>query len=90
MAKILRRRPSSPSCAPPPAPSAPPSGAKQPAGITPVQAAALDHLERSGGRGWVLAALGDYEPVCVPWRVWRGWLATGVRSVPPLMLMAAG
>ena len=70
--------------------TAPEDGAKPPAGITPAQAAALDHLERSGGRGWILAALGDYEPVRVPWRVWRGWLAAGVRSVPPLMLMAAG
>jgi len=68
----------------------PENGAKPGPGITPTQAAALDHLERSGGRGWVLAALGDYEPVRVPWRVWRGWLASGLRSVPPLMLIAAG
>ena len=72
---------------------APADDAALPAGITPKQAEMLDGWEQQGGRGWVLARLSGKQgevTALIPWRVWRGWLEKGVRSVPPLMLAAAG
>jgi len=71
-----------------------PAGQKlPPAGITPAQAATLDACEREGGRGWILARLTGPQgqvTALVPWRVWRGWLLAGLRSVPPEWLAGAG
>lgn len=73
--------------------TAPPDGAKLPAGITPIQAATLDTWERQGGRGWVLARLSGSRgevTALIPWQTWRGWLAAGEHSAPLLVLAAAG
>ena len=71
-----------------------PAGEKlPPAGITPAQAATLDACEREGGRGWILARLTGAQgevTALISWRVWRGWLVSGQRSVSPSMMIAAG
>ena len=71
-----------------------PAGEKlPPAGITPAQAATLDACEREGGRGWILARLTGPQgqvTALIPWRVWRGWLVAGVRSVSQAVLVAEG
>lgn len=71
----------------------PVSGAGEGQGVYSGQAEVMDRIERAGGRCFILARLthrdGEVTEM-IPWRVWRGWLAAGLRSATPEMLEAAG
>jgi hypothetical protein len=71
---------------------APLDGAAEPAGISSAQSAVMDGIERAGGACYVLARLthkaGEVDAL-IPWAVWRGWLASGLRSASPEALAGA-
>lgn len=72
--------------------TAPADGAKEPAGVTSLQAATMDAIEAAGGRCYLYARLDSPHGSAagfVSWRVWRGWLAEGRLSVRPVELAAA-
>ncbi|NBV62587.1 MAG: hypothetical protein EBR73_16280 [Rhodobacteraceae bacterium] len=71
---------------------APLDGAAEPAGISSAQAQAMDGIERAGGACYILARLthrGGEVTALIPWATWRGWLASGLRSVSPEVLAGA-
>jgi hypothetical protein len=73
--------------------SPPASGAGEGQGVYSGQAEVMDRIERAGGRCLILARLTHRDgevTALIPWRTWRAWLASGVRSVPPAVLEAAG